>query len=102
MAKIGNQQLINPALVGEIYDLGVTLSMNPCGVRSRGGEETNMICFRNAEREVVEVENEGLTRVESYTKFPTYTYTPISERSISERSLGEKGKGKDKAKEVQS
>ena len=101
MAKIGNQQLIDPLLVDEIYDLGITLSLSPCGVRNRGGEETNMICFRNADREVQTVENDGLTRVESYTKFPAYAYAPISERSIGERSL-DKGKAKDKekAKEV--
>jgi len=99
MAKIGNQQLIDPLLVDEIYDLGVTLSLSPCGVRTKGGSETNMVCFRNENRDAVEVENEGLTRVDSYVKLPAYTYTPISERPIGERSVDAK-KGKEKAKEV--
>lgn len=100
MAKIGNQKLIAPELVDEIYNLGVELELSPCGVRSIGGEETNMICFRNADRAVVSVENEGLTLVESYTKFPAYTYTAIGDRSIGERSLGEQPKKGKKEKEV--
>ena len=88
--KIGNQQLIDPILVDEIYDLGVELSLSPCGVRSRGGEETNMICLRDADRVAAEVEHVGLTRVESYTRFPAYIFTPISDRSIGERGLEEK------------
>lgn len=101
MAKIGNQQLIDPALVDEIYALGQELELSPCGVRSVGGEETNMLIFRNAERAVVAVENEGLTLVESYTKFPAYTYTAIGDRSIGERSiLGEQPKKGKKEKEV--
>jgi len=99
MAKIGNQQLIDPALVDEIYNLGVELSLSPCGVRSRGGEETNMICFRNAEREVVEVTHEALTRVESYTRFAAYTYSEIEGRSIGERSILEQPKKGKKEKE---
>lgn len=88
--KIGNQQLIDPTLVDEIYDLGVELELSPSAVRTRGGSETNMICFRDFDRVVVEVEHEGLTRVEFYTRFAAYTYTPISERSIGERGLEEK------------
>jgi hypothetical protein len=101
MAKIGNQQLIDPALVDEIYNFGTELGLSPCGLRIRGGEETNMICFRNSERDVQTVENEGLVLVESYPRFAAYTYTALSERSLGERSIGEKSKDKGKGKEVQ-
>jgi len=39
MAKIGNQQLIDPLLVDEIYDLGVTLSLSPCVVVAKDAED---------------------------------------------------------------
>ena len=102
MAKIGNEHLIDPLLVDEIYDLGVSLSLAPCGIRTIGGSETDMIVLRHPTTRVPTTSTaEGLTRVESYTRFAAYTYTAIGDRSIGERSiLGEQPKKGKKEKEV--